>query len=80
MKRTILHALLVGAAVVSLAAPAFAEPGHNHYRHYHRYYHPYRPGYVYHPYRPGYVYRPAGWVVYHGGWRYRPGIWVRGRF
>jgi len=63
MKRTILHALLVGAAVVSLAAPAFAEPWHNHYRHYHRYYHPYRPGYVYHPYRPGYVYAPPP-VVY----------------
>jgi hypothetical protein len=53
MKRTILQALLVGAAVFSLAAPAFAEPWHHHH---HRYYHPYRPGYVYAP--PPVVYAP----------------------
>ena len=62
MKHAILKALVVGAAVFSLAAPAVAEPWHHHhYRH--GYYHPYRPGYVYHPYRPGYVYAPPP-VVY----------------
>jgi hypothetical protein len=58
MKRAILQALLVGAAVFSLSAPAFAEPWHHHHdRHYHRPYHPY------HSYRPGYVYAPPP-VVY----------------
>ena len=52
MKRTILQALLVGATVVSIAAPAFAEPWHHHERHY---YHPYHRGY-YAP--PPVVYAP----------------------
>ncbi|HEY1505253.1 MAG TPA: hypothetical protein VGF92_13190 [Stellaceae bacterium] len=53
MKRTILQAALAGAAVLSLAAPAFAEPWHHHHRHF---YHPYHPGYVYAP--PPVVYAP----------------------
>jgi len=59
MKRTILSALLVGAAVFSLSATAFAEPWHHH--HHHRYYHPYPRGYVYAP--PRAVYAPPP-VVY----------------
>ena len=57
MKSTILQALLVGAAVFSLAAPAFAQPWHDHHD---RHHHPYHP---YHPYHPGYVYAPPP-VVY----------------
>ncbi len=53
MKRMILSALLVGATVFSLAAPAFADRWHHHD---HRYYHP-------HPYHRGYVYAPPP-VVY----------------
>lgn len=52
MKRTILSALVLGATIVSVAAPAFAEPWHHHYRHY---YHPYHRGY-YAP--PPVVYAP----------------------
>ncbi|HEX3972973.1 MAG TPA: hypothetical protein VHX19_16715 [Stellaceae bacterium] len=53
MKRMILSALLVGAAVFSLSGAAFAEPWHHHH---HRVYHPY--------YRPGYAYAPPPPVVY----------------
>jgi hypothetical protein len=62
MKRTILSALLVGAAVFSLAAPAFADEWHHHdHRYDHRHYHPYPRGYVYAP--PRVVYAPPR-VVY----------------
>lgn len=57
MKHTILKALVIGAAVFGLAAPAIAEPWHHHHR-FHRYERPYRPGYVHRPYAPGYVYAP----------------------
>ena len=53
MKRMILSAMLVGATVFSLAAPAFADRWHHHHRHY-------PPP----PYRPGYVYAPPPPVVY----------------
>lgn len=43
MKRIILSALLAGAAVFSLSAPAFADRWHHHDHHY---YHPYRGYYA----------------------------------
>jgi hypothetical protein len=53
MKRTILSALLVGATVLSVAAPAFADRWHHHpYRHY--YHHPDRGYYA----PPPVVYAP----------------------
>jgi hypothetical protein len=58
MKRMILSAMLAGAAVFSLAAPAFADRWHHHdHRYDHRYYHPYHRGYVYAP-PPPVVYAP----------------------
>jgi hypothetical protein len=56
MKRTILSALLAATAVLSVAAPAFADRWHHHYyHHYHRgYYAP--PPVVYAPPPPPPVY------------------------
>jgi len=58
MKRTILSALVAGAAVFSLSAPAFADRwDHHRDHHYHHYYHPYH-SYGYYAPPPPVVYAP----------------------